>query len=252
MQYNGNEITMNAKQFVEKLKSWQSEKEYKKIRKYFKADDEDNRVIGVRMKKIFDLAKDNREMSLDEVEKLLESPFYEARMGAVSILDFKAQKKNITEEQQRELFDLYLNRHDRINTWDFVDRAAIRVIGKYLYEFNKSRDILSTLATSDDPWRRRTAIVSTGYFLRKGETDGTFNIAELLLNDEHDLVQKAVGGWLRHAGKQDQQKLLDFLEKHAANMPRTMLRYAMQKLDKEQKEYFRNKKSLEGSEPSKG
>lgn len=232
---------MNADQFVEQLKTWQSEKEYKKISRYFDADGHDNQIIGVRMKKIFDLAKENADMPLDEVEKLLESPYYEARMGAVSILDFKAQKKNITEVEHKQLFDLYLNRHDRINTWDFVDRAAGRVIGKYLYEFNKQRDILYDLARSENIWERRTAIYSTSWFIRKGELDDTFKLAEILLRDENEYIQKAVGGWLRHAGKQNEQRLLDFLEKHAADMSRTMLTIAMEKLTKEQKTYFRNK-----------
>lgn len=99
------------------------------------------------------------------------------------------------------------------------------------------------LAKSADPWRRRTAMVSTAWFIRNGELDDTFNISKILLNDDHELVQKAVGTWLRHAGKQDEQRLLDFLEKHAANMPRTMLTKAMEKLDKEQKKYFRSLKN---------
>lgn len=233
---------MNSKQFVKTLQSWQSDKESEKISRYFDADGKDNKIIGVRMKKIFDLAKENTNMPLDEIERLLESPYYEARMGAVSIMDFQARQKSMGEENNKKLFDLYLNRHDRINTWDFVDRAAIRVIGKYLYEYQKPRDILYELAKSDNVWERRTAIVSTGYFLRKGETRDTFNIAEILVNDDHDLIHKAVGSWIRHAGKQDEQKLLDFLEEHAADMPRPMLTTAIEKLTKEQKKYFRNKK----------
>lgn len=230
---------MNAKNFIETLKSLQSEKEYEKISRYFNADGKDNQIIGVRMKNIFDLAKENMEMPLDEVERLLESPFYEARMGAMSILDFKARKKNITESDHKKLYNLYLNRHSRINTWDFVDRAAPRVIGKYLYDFNKPRDILYELAKSDNPWKRRTAIYGTAWFLKNGELDDTFGIAEILLQDSHEMVQKGVGTWLRHAGKQDEKRLLDFLEKHAAEMSRTMLNVAMEKLDKEQKKYYR-------------
>lgn len=232
---------MNAANFIETLKSLQSDKEYEKISRYFDVDGKDNQIIGVRMKKIFDLSKENTEMPLDEVEKLLNSPFYEARMGALSILDFKARNKNITEVGHQELFDLYLNRHERINNWDFVDRAAPRVIGKYLYEFNKPRDILYQLAKSDNPWERRTAIYSTAWFLKNGELDDTFQIAEILLHDDHEFVQKGVGTWLRHAGKQDQQRLLNFLEENANKMPRTMLNVAVEKLDKEQKKYFRDK-----------
>lgn len=241
-------MDMNAKQFVEKLKTYQSDKEYEKISRYFDADGKDNRIIGVRMKKIFDLAKENAGMPLEEIEKLLDEPWYEARMGAVSIMDFQARRKNATKEYRKKLFDLYIKRHGRINTWDFVDRSAPRVVGGYLYEFNKQRDILFDLAGSDDPWERRTAIVSTGYFIRKGETEDTFRIAEILLNDEHELVQKAVGTWLRHAGQQDQQKLLGFLENHAAGMSRPALSTAVEKLNKEQKKYYRNLKSVRGKD----
>lgn len=115
---------MDATNFIETLKSLQSDNEYEKISRYFNDDGKDNQIIGVRMKNIFDLSKENTEMPLDEVEKLLKSPFYEARMGAVSILDFKARRKNITESDHNKLYDLYLKRHDCINTWDFVDRAA--------------------------------------------------------------------------------------------------------------------------------
>lgn len=232
---------MNANDFIETLKSLQSDKEHKKISRYFNVDGKENKIIGVRMKNIFDLARENTEMPLDEVEKLLESPFYEARMGAISILDFKARKKNITETGHKKLYDLYLNRHDRINTWDFVDRAAPRVIGKYLYDFNNPRDILYELAKSENPWECRTAIYSTAWFIRNGELDDTYRIADILLQDEHELVQKGVGTWLRHAGKQDEQRLLNFLEKHAAEMPRTMLNVTIEKLGKEQKKYFRAK-----------
>lgn len=232
---------MNAHNFIETLKSLQSEKEYEKISRYFHANGKDNQIIGVRMKNIFDLAKEQSDMPLDEVERLLESPFYEARMGAVCILDFKAREKDITESNHKKLYELYLNRHDRINTWDFVDRAAPRVIGKYLYDFNKPRDVLYELAQSENPWKRRTAVYSTAWFLKNGELGDTFRIAEILLQDDHKFVQKGVGTWLRHAGKCDEQKLFDFLEKHAGKMPRTMLNVAMEKLDKEQKKYFRAK-----------
>src|SRR5215813_2992313 len=136
-------------------------------------------------------------MPLADIEKLLESPYYEVRMGAVSMMDFQARNKRITPEQRQALFDLYLRRHDRINNWDMVDRAAPYVVGGYLAD--KARDVLYRLARSRNPWERRTAIVSTWYFIRAGELDDTFQIAEILVNDEHELVQKAVGSWLREA-----------------------------------------------------
>jgi 3-methyladenine DNA glycosylase AlkD len=110
------------------------------------------------------------------------------------------------------------------------------VVGGYLSD--KPREILSELARSHNLWERRTAIVSTYFFIRQGETADTFKIAEILVNDNEDLVQKAVGGWVREAGKKDHQELIHFLERHAATMPRTILRYAIEHLDAEQKAHF--------------
>jgi len=234
-------MKLTANHFIDRLKTLQSEKEFLKIRRYFKADDPDNRVIGVRMKNTFDLAKEFTDMPVDEIENLLESPWYESRMGAVSIMDFQVRFRNDSEEYRRELFELYLDKHDRINSWDFMDRAAPRVIGSYLYDYDKPRDILYKLAASKNPWERRTAIVSTAWFIRKGELDDTFEIAEILLDDEHEYVQKAIGTWIRHAGKHDEKRLLDFLEKNASKMQRSTLTTAMEKLSKKQNEYFRSK-----------
>jgi hypothetical protein len=123
------------------------------------------RILGVRIGKVFPVAKRFSGMPLAEIEKLLDSAYYEVRMGAVSIMDFQARSRRTTAEQRKALFDLYLRRHDRINNWDLVDRAAPHVIGGYLAD--KPRDALYRLARSADPWERRTAIVSTYYFIRR-------------------------------------------------------------------------------------
>lgn len=167
---------------------------------------------------------------------MLESPVHEVRAGALSIMDKQARNKKTPESRRKELFNLYLRRMDRINNWDLVDVCAPYVIGGYL--FDKPRDILYKLARSKNMWERRTAIVSTYYFIRQNDITDTFKIAEMLLNDDQDLIHKAAGGWLREAGKQDQQKLLRFLDKHAATMPRTFLRYAIERLDKKQREHY--------------
>jgi 3-methyladenine DNA glycosylase AlkD len=228
----------SAAEFVKKLKSHQSDDEYKKIIKYFKGDDSDNRVIGVRMKVIFDMAKESDEMPLNEIEKLLAEPYYEARMGAVSIMDFQARRQKISEEYRKQLFDLYINRHDRINNWDLVDRSAPRVVGWFLAD--KSRETLYKLARSKNIWERRTAIIATLYFIRQNEVDDTFKIAEILLHDEEELINKAVGTALRYAGQKDEKRLLEFLDEHAATMPRPTLRIALEKLDKAKKEQYMN------------
>ncbi|MDL1896298.1 DNA alkylation repair protein [Anaerolineae bacterium CFX7] len=195
--------------------------------------------IGVRMGNVFALAKEFAEMPLDEIEKLLESPIHEARAGAVSIMDFQARRKKTSEARRKELFELYLRRHDRINNWDLVDRSAMYVVGGYLYD--KPRAILYKLARSKNVWERRTAIVSTAYFIRQRDLDDTFKIATMLLRDEHDLIHKATGWMLRAAGDTDRKRLLEFLEQHAATMPRTMLRYAIEHFDQKQRAKYMKK-----------
>lgn len=240
-------MEMTARQFVKKLETLRSATELKKIQRYFKSGEgeygEGDEFMGVRMGQVFALAKEFMEMPPNEIEKLLENPIHEVRVGAVSIMDWQARSKKISAERRKELFDLYIKRHDRINNWDLVDRSAPYVVGGYL--FDKSRAILYKLARSRNMWGRRTAIVSTFYFIRKGEIDDTFKIAEMLLNDKEDLIHKAAGGWLREAGKKDPKRLLSFLDQHAATMPRTFLRYAIEHLDKKQREHYLSMRKAE-------
>jgi 3-methyladenine DNA glycosylase AlkD len=230
-----------AEQFVERLQRHQSDEELRKIQRYFKTGTgeygEGDRFMGVRMGHVFAVAKEFIEMPPGELEKLLDSPIHEVRAGALSTMDKQGRRKKTTDSHRTELFDLYLQRHDRINNWDLVDLGAPFVVGRYLID--KPRDVLYRLARSGNVWERRTAIVSTSYFIRQGDLDDTFRIAEMLLDDEHDLIHKAAGGWVRAAGTQDRQRLLSFLDAHAARMPRTFLRYAMEHLDKEQREHYR-------------
>src|SRR5687767_1407984 len=184
----------------------------------------------VGMGKVFALAKDSMDMPLAEIEALLERPDHLARVGAVSVMDFQARSKATPPERRQALFDLYLRRHDRIDTWDLVDRSAIWVVGEHLRD--KPRDILYELARSNRPMERRTAILSTFAFIRHGDLDDAYRIAELLLDDDEDLVHKAVGWMLREAGKRDEPRLRAFLDRHAASMPRVMLRYSIEKLDR--------------------
>jgi hypothetical protein len=230
----------SAENFVKKLQTYQSAEELKKVQGYFKCGEGEygagDEFMGVRMGRIFALAKEFIEMPPREIEKLLESPIHEIRVGGVSVMDFQARRKKTPAARRKELFDLYINRHDRINNWDLVDRSAPFVVGGYL--FDKQRDVLYQLARSKNMWERRTAIVATDYFIRQGETTDTFRIAEILLDDKEDLIHKAVGGWIRAAGAKDRQKLLGFLDKYAAVMPRVALRFALEHLDKNQREHY--------------
>jgi hypothetical protein len=192
----------------------------------------------LRMGQIFGLAKRYVDMEPDEIEKLLDGPGHEARVGAVSIMGKQATRKRTPESRRKELYELYLRRTDRINTWDLVDVSAHHVVGGYL--FDKPHDPLYDLARSDDWWERRIAMFSTLHFVRKGELDDTFALAEILAEDEHEMVQTVTGGMLREAGKHDRERLLAFLDEHAATMPRRALRDAIEHLDKDQRAHYRS------------
>lgn len=226
--------SITANQFVKRLQALQSA-EVAKAHGHLMSD-QDDVIMGVRMGHVFALAKEFMEMPLDQVEKLLDNQVHEARVGAVSIMDFQARSRKTTEERRKELFDLYLRRHDRINSWDLVDRSAIYVVGGYL--FDKPRDVLYKLARSKNIWERRTAMVSTAYLIKHGDVGESFKIAEILLDDDQDLIHKATGWMLRAAGEKDRQKLLSFLDQFAATMPRTALHYAMEHFDKKQRDQY--------------
>ena len=191
---------------------------------------------AVPMRVIFALAKEMIDMPVSEIETLLDHPDHAARVGAVSIMDWQARRRRTPTDHRRQLFELYLRRHDRIDNWDLVDRCAPHVVGGYLYD--KSREPLYRLAHSASQWERRTAIVATYYFIRLGDLHDTFAIAHLLAHDPAELVQKAVGGWVREAGKRDLPALLEFLDRHAATMPRTALRYAVEHLPPETRQHY--------------
>jgi len=223
-----------AEHVVQILETYQSPEELQKYERFFPVSKRGNdQFMGVRMGQVFKIAKEYIDMPLNEIERLLESPVHEVRVAAVSIMDFLARNRKTSAEQRKQLFDLYIRRHDRINCWDLVDRSAPHVVGGFLVD--KSRDPLYQLAYSSIVWERRTAIVSTLFFIGKGDVSDTFRISEMLLPDTEEFVQKAVGWALRSAGGRE---LPRFLEQHAANMPRITLRYAIEKLDKPMREYY--------------
>jgi len=230
---------MKASQFFSELKKLKSDSELKKYERAFPPEKRDgDKFIGVQMGKVFSLSKKYIEMPPGEIEKLLESSFHEVRAGAVSIMDFQARNKRTSAERKKELFDLYIKKHDRINNWDLVDRSAQYVIGAYLFENDKEAKILYKLAGSKNTWKRRSAIVATSFFIKNGITNHTFKIAEMLLNDKEEFVNKAVGWMLRYAGDKEPKKLIEFLDKYVSKMPRVMLRYSIEKLDKKKREHY--------------
>jgi len=197
----------------------------------------DDSFTGIRMGDIFKLGKEFSMMPVAEIELLMESPIQKVRVGALSIMGQCAKGKKCTPERLAELYELYIRRHDRINDWGLVDLAAYYVVGQYLAD--KPRDILYKLARSADQWERRTAIVATAHFIMKlKQVDDTFAISEILVRDPEKFVQTGAGWMLRTAGDVDRPALIKFLDKHAAVMPRTMLRYSIEKLGKASRDHY--------------
>lgn len=227
---------MNSQDFIKELNTYKTEKELNKVEKFFKGNDGETKALGVKFGDVFKLAKKYEELSVDEISKLLDSKFYEVRMGAVSIMAFRARNKKTDEKTKKLLYDLYIKRHDRINNWDLVDRAAHDVVGSFLID--KPRNILYKLAKSKNTWERRTAIVSTYAFIKMNDITDTFQIAEILLHDKEELINKAVGSWIREAGKRNKNKLKEFLDKYSSEMPRAALRYAVEKLSEKEKKFY--------------
>jgi 3-methyladenine DNA glycosylase AlkD len=234
-----------AMEFVRRLKLLQSDKEKEKIQRYFKSGEgqygQGDQFMGVKMGSLFALAKEFSGMPVEELEKLLESPVHEVRAGAISIMDKESREKKISPERLKGFYELYMRRHDRVNNWDLVDLGCLYMTGSWL--FDKPRNPLYKLARSKNIWERRTAILSTCYFIRKNDLDDTFKIAELLVHDKEDLIHKATGWMLRFAGDKDPKRLLAFLDKYAPTMPRTLLRYSIEKLGAKQKESYMKMKS---------
>jgi len=150
------------------------------------------------------------------------------------ILCYKYQKANGKERD--EIIDFYLKHKHRGNNWDLIDCVADKLLGKHILEKDKS--ILYELAESESVWDRRIAIISTFEFIRNKRFEDTIRISEILLNDKHDLIQKAVGWMLREMGKRDEKELIKFLDKHHKKMPRTMLRYAIERLDEDRRKHY--------------
>jgi 3-methyladenine DNA glycosylase AlkD len=179
-------------------------------------------------------AKKYSGLTVKELQKLLSSKIHEHRLTSLLILVIKYNKA--TDTGKKEIFDFYLKNKKHINNWDLVDLSAEKIPGAYLFEKDKS--VLYKLAESDNLWERRIAVMSTFYFIRNNQFDDTLKISGLLLNDKHDLIHKAVGWMLREIGKRDQETEERFLKKYYKTMPRTMLRYAIERFDEKKRMFY--------------
>ena len=232
------------------LKKLANPKKAKILQRFFKTGKgeygEGDVFLGVTVPDCRKIAQKYKELSLKDVTKLLQSKVHEERLIALLILVHNFQRGN--EEEKKRIYDFYMSHTGYINNWDLVDLSADKIVGEYLLSdegfWTSQNDILINLARSKNLWERRIAIISTFQFIKKQkDAVWTFKISKILLNDKHDLIQKAVGWMLREVGKNISQKVEeDFLKKYYKNMPRTMLRYAIERFPDELKQaYLRGK-----------
>ncbi|MBF0478066.1 MAG: DNA alkylation repair protein [Candidatus Omnitrophica bacterium] len=192
--------------------------------------------IGVRVPNTRIVAKEFSTLPIEDIKALLKSPIHEERLLALIILTIKFANASV--QIQKEIFEIYLSYTQYINNWDLVDVTVPHVVGAYLFE--RPRSILQKMAKSNLLWDRRIAIVSTHYFIRHHDFSTTLNISEMLLKDKEDLIHKATGWMLREVGKRNADILRSFLDKHGSIMPRTMLRYAIEKFTPEERKFYLN------------
>lgn len=233
---------MTAKDAKQKLKSLASPDVAKSSMRFFKTGQgeygEGDIFIGIKVPTLRTVSREFRSLPLKEVESLLNSPIHEERHLALMILVLQVAKCDAA--QRRTAFDFYLANTKFINNWDLVDCSAPQIVGGYLLD--KSRKPLFQLTKSKSLWERRIAVVSTQHFIRNNDFTDTLTISEKLLNDEEDLIHKASGWMLREVGQKAQTVLEAFLDQHAATMPRTMLRYAIEKFPPEQRRGYLDRK----------
>ncbi|MBI2079378.1 DNA alkylation repair protein [Candidatus Micrarchaeota archaeon] len=190
--------------------------------------------LGITVPESRKIARANSNLSFEEIKKLLKSKVHEHRLVALLILVNKYEKAET--DEKKEVVDFYLANTEEVNNWDLVDLSSYKILGDYLFE--REKELLYRLAKSKNLWERRIAMISTFHFIRNNRFEDALGIAEVLLNDEHELIHKAVGWMLREIGKRDLQTEEEFLKRHYKRMPRVTLRYAIERFKPEKKEFY--------------
>lgn len=231
-------------QLKKELQKIANPEQAKNLQRFFKTGKgqygEGDIFLGLNSNQIKVVAK-KYPLTLNDIQKLLNSKIHEERVCALRILVHKYFKtKDI--ENKKKIFYFYLNNTSKINNWDLVDLSAPNIIGDYLLNNYDKKQLIYDLTQSNNIWEKRIAIISTFAFIKKDKFDDTLAISEILLGDSHDLIHKAVGWMLREVGKRDEEKLENFLKEHYDNIPRTTLRYAIERFEEgKRKRYLQGK-----------
>ncbi|PRY89147.1 DNA alkylation repair protein [Mongoliibacter ruber] len=201
---------------------------------------EGDQFLGVKVPELRQITKKYwKDITAFEIKKLLDSPYHEVRLAGIFILVQKYEKSK-NEKEKEAWVDFYLDNKSAVNNWDLVDSSAPRILGAWLHD--KPKDLLYDLARSGKLWDQRIAMLSTFYFIRNHHFEDALAIAEILIQHSEDLIQKAVGWMIREVANRDLKTGVDFLELHWKKMPRTMLRYAIEKFDEELRQEFLKRK----------
>jgi 3-methyladenine DNA glycosylase AlkD len=233
---------MSVKEIQKKLKSLGNKEKAKKHQGFFKTGQgeygEGHVFIGITVPELRKLAKEYKTIGINEIKQLLKSEIHEERLLSLFLLIHRYSKGD--EPEKKRIYELYLKNTKFINNWDLVDSSAGHIVGAFL--FDKSKKPLYDLVKSNNLWERRISIISTFYFIKRNQFSDTLKISKILLSDKEDLIHKAVGWMLREVGKRDMSVEENFLKNHYKNMPRTMLRYAIEKFpESKRQEYLKGK-----------
>lgn len=225
---------------LDEIQSFANEEQASHLLRFFKTGKgqygEGDLFFGIKIPVLRSIAKKHfASVSLSDIQKLIVNPYHEVRMVSLFLLTF-IYKKAIP-EMKAEIFNMYLKNVEYINNWDLVDLSAPRIVGNYIYEM-KNFELIRELIDSDHLWSNRVAVVCNWYIIRQKDFSLILELANKYLHHTHDLMHKAVGWMLREMGKIDEKPLCDFLDKHHKVMPRTMLRYSIEKFSKEKRDFY--------------
>jgi 3-methyladenine DNA glycosylase AlkD len=237
-------MTQTIKTIIKELEKFGSPERAKHSLRFFKTGPgqygEGDVFYGASVPEMRIVAKKYKDINLDDVQELLKNKYHECRLVALMILVEKYNRA-VDVKNKKTIYEMYLNNTKYINNWDLVDSSAHKIVGAYIYSHPDEIKTLFRLAHSKDLWEKRIAIISTAYYIGKNDFNATLNISETLIDDEHDLIHKAVGWMLREIGKRNQDIEEKFLKRHHKSMPRTMLRYAIERFDDKKKEQYMSK-----------
>ncbi|MGH9876450.1 MAG: DNA alkylation repair protein [Nitrososphaerales archaeon] len=228
------------KKALKQLSSPEKEKIYSRFFKTGKGQyGEGDVFLGITVPEQRKVARKYQHLKLSEIQELLSSRIHEHRLTALFILIYRYNRSD--SKNKKRIFDFYLKNIRSVNNWDLVDLSAYMILGDYIFDKLNHRKILYRFARSRNLWERRISIIATFAFIRKNRFEETLEISKLLLNDDHDLIHKAIGWMLREVGKRNIKAEERFLKENYRKMPRTMLRYAIERFPKEKKAYYLRK-----------